>query len=248
MRLIVLGSAGTYPSAVSGCSSYLVEHDGFRLMVDAGNGAVGGIQRHGDLFDVDAVLLSHLHADHCVDLCAYGYALLYHPRSPKTPVPLWGPAGTAQRIGGLFYPPPGEGLDSIYDIHEMRAGRFEVGPFTVTAMQMAHPLECYGLRFEAGGRSLVYSADTGPCDDLVELARDADLLLCEASWEEGPDHPPGVHMTGSQAAEHAKQAGVARLVITHLVAWAPAGQIRAAAEEALGMPVEVARPDDIFEV
>jgi ribonuclease BN (tRNA processing enzyme) len=248
MRLTVLGSAGTYPGARSGCSAYLVEQDGFRVLLDAGNGAVGGLQRHGDVFALDAVLLSHLHADHCVDLCAYTYARLYHPDGPRPPVALWGPAGTLARLAGIFDSPPPDGLADSFAFHQLRAGRFELGPFQVTAARMAHPAECYGVRLEAGGRSLVYSADTGPTEALVGLARDADLLLCEASWPDRPDLPAGVHMTGSQAGEHAAAAGVARLVITHLVPWVSEPEVRGAAERAFGAPVAVAHADDTFDV
>ena len=85
MRLTVLGCAGTFPGPLSGCSSYLVEQDGFRLLLDAGNGAVSALQRAADLLAVDAVLLSHLHADHCLDLVAYSYARRYHPEGPLPP-------------------------------------------------------------------------------------------------------------------------------------------------------------------
>ncbi len=102
MRLTVLGCAGTFPGPRSGCSSYLVEHDGFRLLLDAGNGAVGALQRHGGLLDLDAVLLSHLHADHCVDLVAYAYARIYPPAGPPPPLPVYGPGGTEERLVRVF--------------------------------------------------------------------------------------------------------------------------------------------------
>jgi ribonuclease BN (tRNA processing enzyme) len=100
----------------------------------------------------------------------------------------------------------------------------EVGPLRVTAARMAHPVETYGFRIEHAGRVLAYSADTGPSDALVDLARDADFLLCEASFLEpvdggAADLPPGLHLTGQQAAQHAERAGAGELVLTHLVPW-----------------------------
>lgn len=241
MQLTVLGCAGTYPGPDSGCSAYLVEHDGFRLLLDVGNGAVGALQRHAGLFGVDAVVLSHLHADHCVDLVAYAYARMYHPGPRPPALPVWGPAGTPQRLLRIFdHTPPGR-LAGVYTFHLLRAGEHRVGPFALLAARMAHPVECYAVRLSAGGRSLVYSADTGPTPALVELATGADLFLCEASWLEAPDHPPGVHLTGGQAGRHAAEAGVRSLLLTHLVAWGDPRRTRAEAAAAYPGPLELAR-------
>jgi ribonuclease BN (tRNA processing enzyme) len=106
-----------------------------------------------------------------------------------------------------------------------------------------HPIECHALRLEAGGRSLVYSGDTGECDALVELARGADVFLCEASWTDSADNPPGIHLSGRQAGEHAARAGVGRLLVTHLVAWADAGDVVAEARAAFAGDVERASCD-----
>jgi ribonuclease BN (tRNA processing enzyme) len=94
------------------------------------------------------------------------------------------------------------------------------------------------MRLEAGGRSLVYSGDTGECDDLVELARGADVFLCEASWTDSPDNPPGIHLSGRQAGEHAARAQVGRLLVTHLIAWSDVDAVVSEARAAFGGPVE----------
>lgn len=219
MKLTVLGCAGTFPGPDSGCSSYLIEHDGFRLMLDCGYGAVGALQRHGGLLDLDAVVLSHLHADHCIDLVGYGYARHYHPRGMPPALPVYGPRGTAARIRAALGGGSLDWLDSVYDWRLLGAGSLEIGPYTLTAVRMAHPVECYGLRLEAGGACLAYSADTGPCAALTELARGADLFLCEASYHDGGDHPPALHLTGREAGLHATAAGVGTLLLTHLVSW-----------------------------
>ena len=98
MRLTVIGCSGSAPGADSPASCYLVEHDGFRLVLDLGNGALGALARYVDPLTIDAVLVSHLHADHCLDLVAYSYALRYHPAGPVRRVPVHGPAGLAERI------------------------------------------------------------------------------------------------------------------------------------------------------
>jgi ribonuclease BN (tRNA processing enzyme) len=248
MRLTVLGCAGTFPGPDSPCSSYLVEYDGFRLVIDLGAGALGQLQRHIGLLDVDAVYLSHLHADHCIDLVAYSYARRYHPGGIPPPLPVYGPAGTAERICTAFETPPPQGLLDVYDFHEVSAGSMRLGPFEITTQRVNHPIECHGIRLEAGGRSLTYSGDTDRCASLVELARDTDLFLCEASWPEGEDHPAGVHLTGRTAGEQATRAGARRLVLTHLVAWADPDAVLAEARGSYAGELELARCGATYEV
>ena len=247
MKLTVLGNAGTFPGPDSPCSSYLVEHDGFRLVLDLGAGAVGQLQRHVGLLDLDAVYLSHLHADHCLDLVGYSYARRLHPDGGSPPLPVYGPAGTAARICAAFDTPPPDGLREVYDFREVPIGQREIGPFTVTSARMNHPVECHGLRVEAGGRSLVYSGDTGESDALVELAADCDLLLCEASWRHDPGQPPDLHLSGRQAGEHAARAGARRLLLTHLVPWADPDAILGEARGAYGDRAELARCGQAYE-
>ncbi len=217
MRLTVLGCSGTYPCPDSPCSGYLVEHDGYRLVLDLGNGALGELQRHVDLLAVDAVWISHLHADHCLDLLPYSYARRYHPGGVPPALPVHGPGGLERRIREAYETPPSDGLDAVFDFVEAGPGTTRLGPFTVTTRQVEHPVEAHAVRLEAGGRNLVYSGDTAPSAALVELARDCDVLLCEASWPSTPAPPPGIHLTGAQAGEHAALAGARRLLLTHLM-------------------------------
>lgn len=217
MRLTVLGCAGTFPGPDSPCSSYLVEYGGFRLLMDVGNGSIGALQRHADLVDVDAVFVSHLHGDHFLDLVPYAYVRRHHPRAPLPRLPVHGPAGTGSRLaaaGGSSDDMP----RNVYDISPLTPGCREIGPFRATLVRMPHPVECYGIRLTVGGRTLAYSADTGPGQPLLELARDADVLLCEAAFG-SRNGSPDLHLTGRQAGEHAAAAGAGRLLLTHLVAW-----------------------------
>ena len=240
MRLTVLGCAGTFPGPESPCSGYLVEHDGFRLVLDLGAGALGALQRHIGLLDVDAVYISHLHADHCIDLVAYSYARRYHPDGSAPILPVYGPAGLAKRICDSFEVCPPDQLLEVYDFREVPTGSLQIGPFSVTTAQMNHPVECHGLRLEAGGRSLVYSGDTGECEALVALAADADLLLTEASWPDDPAQPPGIHLSGRQAGEHATAAGAQRVLLTHVVPWADATVVLTEARASYAGPLELA--------
>jgi ribonuclease BN (tRNA processing enzyme) len=196
-----------------------VEHEGFRVMLDAGNGAVGALQRHTELFGLDAVVLSHLHADHCLDLIAYSYARRYAPERPTEALPVYGPPGSQERLMRCYERWPDDDLSGVYDFRDVTPGRFELGPFTVDLAPMAHPVECNAIRLTGGGRSLTYSGDTGPTDQLIRLAQGTDLALFEASWFEGDPNPPDVHLTGREAGEHAAKAQAGRLLLTHLVPW-----------------------------
>ena len=248
MRLTVLGCSGTFPSPDSPCSGYLVELDGVRLVLDLGNGALGQLQRSCDLLEVDAVCISHLHADHCLDLVAYSYARRYHPRGAPPPLPVHGPPGLQDRILRSYEAPPQDGLQDVYTFGELGPVPLHIGPFTVTNARVEHPVEAYALRVEAGGRSLVYSGDTARSDALVELARDCDLLLCEASWPSAPEPPPGIHLTGREAGEHATRAGARRLVLTHLMPYADPDVLLGEARETYSGPLDLARCGSTYDV
>ncbi|MEV5704326.1 MBL fold metallo-hydrolase [Actinoallomurus sp. NPDC052274] len=219
MRITVVGCSGSFPGPTSPASCYLVEADGFALLLDLGNGALGALQRHIDLYAIDAILLSHLHADHCLDLCGYYVARKYGAGGPWPRIDVHGPAGTAERMARAYDLPLDPGMNEVFDFRTLRPGTLRVGPFTVTAARVNHPVEAYGFRLEHQGRTLAYSGDTGESDALVTLAEGADLLLAEASFLQERYDPTQGHLTGRQAAEHAARAGVGRLVLTHLVPW-----------------------------
>jgi ribonuclease BN (tRNA processing enzyme) len=219
VRLTVIGCSGSFPGPDSPASSYLFEADGFRLLLDLGNGAMGALQRHARLGDIDAVCLSHHHADHCLDLCPFWVARTYGPEGPLPRIPVFGPVGTARRMAQAYGLAEHPGMAEAFEFVTLTPGTRQIGPFQVTLAHMSHPVETFGFRVEEGGRIVAYSADTGPCPALVELAREADLLLCEASFLQGPGLVPDLHLTARQAVEHAAAAGVARLVLTHLVPW-----------------------------
>ena len=217
MRLTVVGCSGSFPGPDSAASCYLLEAEGFRLVVDFGNGSLGALQRYAALLSIDAVCLSHLHADHCVDLYSYSIARTYSPAGPQPPIPVYGPAGTAERIGLVHGPDGDEGLSKRFTFETLAPGRVTVGPFDITLAHVNHPVETFGFRFTQGGRSLVYTGDTGETDAVPGLAAGADVFLSEAAFRDGPDVPPNIHLTARQAGAYANQAGVGRLVLTHLV-------------------------------
>ena len=219
MRLTIIGCSGSFPGPDSPASSYLLEAEGFRLLLDLGSGSLGVLQRYAGLYDIDAVCLSHLHADHCLDLCAYYVARTFHPGGARPRIPVYAPEGAASRMAqayGLAEPP---GMADAFEFVTLSPGNRGIGPFQVATAHVNHPVETFGFRLGHAGRSIAYSADTGESAALVELAREADLLLCEASFLDGPGLPSDLHLTARQAAQHAAQAGAGGLVLTHLVPW-----------------------------
>ena len=213
-----MGCSGSGPGPNSPASCYLVEHDGFRLLLDLGNGAFGSLQGLVDPGTIDAVFLSHLHADHCLDVAPFVVWHRYSGRSSGKRVPLHAPTGAERRLA-LAYDGEDADLTDVFDFRVVTEGSSTIGPFAVQTARTAHPIECHAIRLTADGRSLVYTGDTGPSDRVVELARGADVLLAEAAHPPGPGLPPALHLTGREAGEHAAAAGVGRLLITHVPAW-----------------------------
>ena len=246
MRLTVIGCSGSFPGPDSPGSCYLVEAEGFRLLLDLGNGALGALQRHCGLYDVDAICLSHLHADHCLDLCSYTVARLYPADGARPQMPVYGPAETAERITRAYSLEPGPEVRKAFDFRTLTPGTQRIGPFQVTADHMSHPVETFGFRLEHAGRSLAYSADTGESAALEALARDADLMLCEASFLDGPGLPPGLHLTARQAAGYAVQAGAGELVLTHLQPWTAADKALAEASAVFDGKLATAVPGQVL--
>lgn len=247
MELIVLGCSGSGAGPTSPASGYLVRTRGTTLALDLGNGTFGTLQRHMDPFDLDAVVLSHLHPDHCADVSGLVVHRRYHPDGPGKVLPLHGPSESEVRLAVAYAPSSDErvatDLTDVFDYHCFADGPAGVGDIALSSAPVDHPCEAYGVRLEHQGRTLVYSGDTGPCRTLVELATGADVLLCEATWTDSPDRPPGVHLSGTQAGQVAREAGVGRLLITHVPAWYDGEDLLAEARAQFDGPAELVRPD-----
>lgn len=227
MRLTVLGGCGAWPTADQACSGYLAEHAGFRVLIDPGYAVLPRLLRVIDAGAVDAVLVSHGHPDHCADLNPLLRARALRD-DPAPPLPVYAPPDALQPVLALDRKGM---LDDAVRLHEFTPGdRLAVGPFDVRSWLLPHWTPNAGLRLEAGGECLAYTGDTGPSPDLIELARDADLFLAEATY---PRHVPAdsVQFLSSawQAGQTAARAGAARLVLTHLL---PGADQRAAVDAA----------------
>ncbi len=251
MRVTVVGCSGSYPGPDSPASCYLVEaeHEGrtWRLLMDLGNGALGALQRYIDPGTVDGVVLSHLHADHCLDLCGFYVLRKYHPHGPKPRIPVWGPEGTARRMAKAYDLDESPGMNEEFDFRGY-PDVLDFGPFRIVAHEVVHPVPAYALRVEAAGRVLAYSGDTGACAGLEEAAAGSDLFLCEASFVEGAPNPPDLHLTGAEAGRAATAAEVRRLVITHIPPWHDTAVALGEARTTYAGPVELAAAGAVYEL
>jgi ribonuclease BN (tRNA processing enzyme) len=252
MKVTVLGCSGSVPGADSPASGYLVEADGYRLVLDLGHGAFGALQKYLHPSKLDAVVVSHLHADHCIDLTAYVVALRYggegfRREGPDARIQVIGVPGTRDRIEAAYDPLARKlSLHEIFNFKTPAEG--ELGPFRVTYAQVNHPTTTNAVRLEYEGKSLVYSADTGESPELVRLAKDADVLLCEASVGPDEEYVPGLHLTGRMAGEHAEKAGVDRLIVTHVPPWNSREVAADEASETFEGTIEVAEPAAVFRI
>jgi ribonuclease BN (tRNA processing enzyme) len=228
VELTVLGSDGTWPRAGGAASGYLVREDGFALWVDAGTGTLANLQRTVDIGEVGALALTHAHLDHFLDLYPFFYARWFGtPDQPRTPV--FAPPGLLGRALDLLPPEAKERVPSVFDIHEVEPGEtFHPGPFTVRTALMRHYVPTLGMRIEAGGASIAYSADTAPTESLVALASGAEVLVAEATLA-ARDGAETLHLSAVEAGEHAAGADAGRLVLSHLRAERDRAAERAAA-------------------
>jgi len=257
MSLTVLGASAATQNPGGACSSYLVRGEGSALALDMGSGAFARLQGHIAPAEVDAVVISHMHADHVLDLIPYRYYLAFsasgqgRPRRPRRPRLLLPPGGheTLRGISKLQDPSPAFFAD-VFDVEEYDpALPLTVGGLTITFYPMHHIPHTYGMRVVAVSGStgaLAYSADSGPCQGLLDVARDADLFLCENANAEDSAYP--LHLTPRQAATYARDAGARRLLLTHR--WRVYGLDDAAraAAEVFGGPVSIAREGEVYAV
>ena len=252
MRLTIVGCSGSYPGPDSPASCYLLEADDadgrtWRVLLDLGSGALGALHRYVDPLTIDAVLLSHLHADHCLDLSGFYVMRKYHPIGAQPRIPVYGPQDTANRMARAYDLPTDPGMHHEFEFRTW-AGPVEIGPFSVTPIPVAHPVDAFGLRVTADGATVAYSGDTGPCPSLDDVARDADVFLAEASFRTADTNPPDLHLTGADGGAVAARAGVKRLVLTHIPPWHDRADALAEAATTFDGPTDLAVCGATYEV
>ncbi|MBW3581123.1 MAG: MBL fold metallo-hydrolase [Actinobacteria bacterium] len=242
LALTVLGCSGSYAGPGGACSGYLVQSDGVSVWLDAGPGTLANLQLHLDLDDLDAVVLTHAHPDHWVDVLPYHNAIRY--LRPRTGLPVFSPPEVrrlAREVNG--------GLEPALHWTDVHGGStVTVGALSLSFSRTDHGPETLAVRVgDASGASLGYSADTGPGWSLSELGPDLGLALCEASL--APEQERRVqHLTAAQAGTSARAAGARRLVITHLQPGVDPDRSRDDASAAFGLPVDLAADHARYEV
>jgi ribonuclease BN (tRNA processing enzyme) len=264
MRLTVLGKSPSWQDAGGACSGYLIEEADTAVLVDCGNGVFSKLRERIDYVDVDAVVISHLHADHFLDLVPYAYALTYAPRQQPVPVDRW-PGTDYPACPNLHAPPGARDLfrrvvgawgneDLIEKAFELReydpAEEIEIGPIRISFQPVPHFTETFAMSISStnGSGRIVYGADCSPTDALADFARDADLMLVEATLPRPERTGMRGHLTPEEAGGHAKDAAAKRLLLVHISDELDADWARDEAAEAFGGPVEVAREGASFDV
>ncbi|MFC4559176.1 MBL fold metallo-hydrolase [Virgibacillus kekensis] len=211
MKLTVIGHWGGYPAAGGATSAYLLEKDGYTLLIDAGSGSLSKVQNYTKVTDINAVVLSHYHNDHIADIGVLQYAWLVQSyiQDRKTVLPIYGHTDDQ------------EGFESLS--HRFTKGvaydpkkQLEVGPFSVTFQKTDHPVPCYGMRITDGESAIVYTADTSFKEEWISFAEHADLLITDCNFYAGQNSKKAGHMTSEEGARIAHEAGVGELVLSHL--------------------------------
>lgn len=213
MEVTVLGTSAAWPGAGRAAAGFLVEHQDACVVLDLGMGTLSNLQLRVPHERLDALLMTHEHLDHCLDLAPLTVARVFHPE-PLPPLPLYAPAGVFDRVAALESEQRRQEMRALYDVREP-GDAFEVGPFRITTLELPHMVRNLGFRLEAGGAAVAYTGDTGPSEEIEVLAKGVDLLMSEASWEDDDGILVEGHLTARQAAEHAAAAGAGSLLLTH---------------------------------
>jgi ribonuclease BN (tRNA processing enzyme) len=254
LRVTVLGSSNSIPRPGRACSGYLIEGAGEAIVSDLGSGALANLLRVRPAESLTAVLISHMHADHFIDLIPMRYALKYGPRTNDRPVPLWLPPGGAtllRRMTSAFVSEsPHDFMGEVFDVGEYApdAG-LAFGELRIRFAPTAHFIPTYAVRCELGGASVTYSADSAPAPALVELARGTGLFLCEATLLP-KEREPGArgHLSAAEAGSIAGRAEVRRLALTHYPAETNAAELLAESAAVFGGETLVVDDNDALEV
>lgn len=253
LTLTPIGTSPAWYNAGQPCSGFLLEADGFRVLIDCGSGVVSRyLELYGEDRPIDAIVLTHAHPDHCFDLVPLTYGIMFGTLQEWRPQ-LWLPPGARERLTRLVstWDQDFSYFTDVHDVHEYDAVQaFGVGPFEVTALDVPHYIESKALRFEVDGTSFGYTADTGPTAALAPFMRGVDLLLSEAAQPEDSDLDAEGrgHITASEAGQVARAAQAHSLLLTHVPAENGFDAAQAAAARAFGGPVRIARSGQAYDV
>jgi ribonuclease BN (tRNA processing enzyme) len=249
-----LGTAAAgVPRAGDAGSGHLLEHEGRRILLDCGGGVLGNLVRFGCPLDqVDALFVTHLHNDHVAEL----YPIALWARFTKRGLPVFAPPGARTLLYkwfSLFSSDPDPYVEALKLTEVAEWNVYAVGGVKFMACPVEHNVACFAFRAEAGGRRFVYSGDSRAGALLIEAAQDADLFLCEATFQDAVEGRPAEksrahHMTAREAGDVARKASAKRLVLTHLRDDLDPAVSARQAGESFGRSVEVAQPGAAFDV
>ena len=244
IRWTTLGNA-PYPMPDDPCSGFLLQAGGANVLVDVGGGVLGPLQRYIRLEDLHAVWISHLHADHFADMPLLYYAFAFSTKRLRK-IPVLGPVGWAERVEAFVQSSTDHEMRKYFQVVELKdRGIAEIGDLRIQARAVEHGVPSFGLTARYGERRLAYTGDSGPCDNLVTLAKGARVLVAECFATE--IEIPSVHMSPEDAGLVAEQAGVPRLVLTHLSLGLAEEDAIERAATTFGGTIEVSRPGSILE-
>lgn len=244
MKVIPVGIWGGYPKANGATSSFLLEHDGFHCLVDCGSGVLASVQNYVPLEKLNAVVISHYHADHIADIGSLQYSRLinYYLGKPSPVLPIYGHDLDKENFMKLSH------KEQTIGIAIQETEMVSIGPFEVTFCETTHPVYCLAMKFTVDGRSVTLTADTEWTDKLVGFARGTDLLISEANlYEEHLGKAPG-HMAGSEAGKLANLSDANRLVLTHLPLHGDPTEILEAAKGVYDGDAELAVVGKVYEI
>jgi ribonuclease BN (tRNA processing enzyme) len=264
MRLTVLGKSPSWQDADGACSGYLIEEDGTAVVLDCGNGVFSKLRRFRDYTSIDAVVISHLHADHFLDLVPFSYALTYAPRQQPVPVDRW--PGTDSPARPKLYAPGGatemfrrvvgawgnkDLIEGAFEIQEFGPNdQLEIGPIRFRFQDVPHFTQTFAVDMSSsnGGGRITYGADCCPNEQLVEFAKGTDLLIVEATLPRPERTGMRGHLTPEEAGDHACRAGVKRVLLTHVSDELDELWVRKCAQRAFDGPIEVASEGAVYEL
>jgi ribonuclease BN (tRNA processing enzyme) len=246
-RLVVAGSSSSIPRPDRACSSYLVDDGETPVVFDLGTGAFANLRRYVDYDRLGAVVISHMHADHFIDLIPLRYALRYGERRRAAKLPVYLPPGGIALLRAMVSALPREAgddfLTTVFELSEYDPARTLAlaGGASLRFAHTAHYIPAFAVRWERDGASVTYSADTAPDERVVALARETDVFLCEATLRHGAaEHGMRGHSSAAEAAEMAREAGVRRLILTHYGEESTSTDLDEAAREVYTGEIEVA--------
>ena len=242
MKLTILGYYGGYPTKGEGTSSYLLESDGYHLLLDAGSNSLLSLEKHVDPVELDAVLLSHYHHDHIADLGVLQFTRLLkkesHGERPSL-LPIYCHDEDETRFNEMTFENVSQGI--AYN----QSSSLTIGPFTVTHLKTLHPVPCYAFRIEdkKSNKVLVFTSDSGFIEEFIPFSKDADVLLADSNFYKGMENHT-VHMTAKECGMLAEKANVKKLVLTHLPQTGNLEDlVEQASEEAPGVEVLLTEKD-----